>query len=237
MSVLRFSISYLSSSHFWLLLVLALLHLCFSDQKSGDVLCMDGERRALMRFKHGLIDEADRLASWVGETSDCCRWAGIVCDNITGHVHQIHLPGPDGHCDGMYFLSKEEEKEGLKQMLGGHLSPSLLELKQLKYLDLSCNNFKQIQIPSFIGSLRNLRRLNLSRSNFGGMNPPQIGNISELRVLSLGDLYGTTMSMMKMQWLSSLRWLHHLDMRGIDLSKAIDWFVFLSTLGYTSPCS
>ncbi|KAI3808919.1 hypothetical protein L1987_24882 [Smallanthus sonchifolius] len=130
----RISVSYLSSSHLWLLVVLALLHLCLSDQKSGDVLCMDGERQALMWFKHGLIDEADRLASWVGETSDCCRWAGIVCSNITGHVHEIHLQG-----------------------LGGS-------------------------------------------------------------------------SMMKMQWLSSLRWLHHLDMSYIDLSKAIDWFQVINTL-------
>ncbi|KAI3808923.1 hypothetical protein L1987_24886 [Smallanthus sonchifolius] len=158
----RISVSYLSSSHLWLLVVLALLHLCLSDQKSGDVLCMVGERQALMRFKHGLIDEADRLASWVGETSDCCRWAGIVCDNITGHVHEIHLPGFDGHCD-IYW--------GPKQLLGGHL---------------------------------------------------------KLRVLSLGNLYGT--SMMKMQWLSSLRWLYHLDMSGIDLSKAIDWFQVINTL-------
>nr|GEY80891.1 leucine-rich repeat protein [Tanacetum cinerariifolium] len=44
------------------------------------------ERQALIEFKQGIIDEADRLASWVGEESDCCKWDGIVCDNGTGHV-------------------------------------------------------------------------------------------------------------------------------------------------------
>ncbi|KAL8241564.1 hypothetical protein R6Q59_014918 [Mikania micrantha] len=217
-----FSISYLSSNrHLWLLLVLALVHLCLSDQKFPDALCMEGERQALIRFKHGFIDEADRLASWSGEKSDCCKWVGIVCDNITGHVHEIHLPGPDDACGDIYMPNE--------QRLGGHLSPSLLELKQLKYLDLSCNDFKGIQIPGFIGSLGNLRYLNLSESNFGGMIPPQIGNISELRVLSLGYLNRTSF-IMNMQWLSGLRWLHHLDISTIDLSKAIDWFQVINTL-------
>nr|GEY32382.1 hypothetical protein [Tanacetum cinerariifolium] len=52
----------------------------------------DDDRQALLQFEHGLIDEANQLASWVGKESDCCRWAGIGCDNSTGHVHRIHLP-------------------------------------------------------------------------------------------------------------------------------------------------
>ncbi|KAL8241555.1 hypothetical protein R6Q59_014909 [Mikania micrantha] len=221
-----FPISYLSSNcHLWLLLVLASVHLCLSDQKSPDALCMEGERQALIRFKHGLIDEADRLASWAGEKSDCCKWVGIVCNNITGHVREIHLTGP-------YIgdiLTYKEMKELDKQRLGGHLSPSLLELKQLEYLDLSFNDFKGIQIPGFIGSLGNLRHLNLSESNIGGTIPPQIGNISELRVLSLRNSY-ETIFITKMQWLSHLRWLHHLDMSGINLNKATDLFQVINTL-------
>ncbi|GJW11835.1 zinc finger, CCHC-type containing protein [Tanacetum coccineum] len=63
-----------------------------------DVLCIKGERQALIEFKQGLIDEADRLASWVGEESDCCKWDGIVCDDVTGHVYEIHLRALDGGC-------------------------------------------------------------------------------------------------------------------------------------------
>ncbi|KAJ0772099.1 putative leucine-rich repeat-containing, plant-type, leucine-rich repeat domain superfamily [Helianthus annuus] len=232
----QFSVSYFSSCNLCLLIFLVLLCLCLSDQKSDDVLCMDGERQALLEFKHNLIDEADRLASWDAENNDCCRWAGIVCDNITGHVHEIRLRGLDGRCDRPYSSSYKVLMESLKQMLRGNLSSSLLELKQLKYLDLSCNDFEEIQIPSFIGSLRNLRYLNLSESKIGGIIPPQIGNLSELRVLSLGSFYGIygdpqgTLTSRNIQWLSSLRWLHHLDMSSTNLSEATDWFQVINAL-------
>ncbi|XP_076895394.1 receptor-like protein EIX2 [Bidens hawaiensis] len=197
---------------------------------------MDDERQALLQFKHGLIDDAGRLASWVTEeNSDCCKWAGIACDNVTGHVHKIHLPGK--YCYFADYTSEKAYEECWKQRrLRGDLSPSLLNLKQLKHLDLSLNDFGEKQIPRFVGSLRNLRYLNLSRSRFGGTVPPQLGNLSELRTLGLGSFYesfyesGEPISMMNMQWLSGLRFLHHLDMSGLDLSKAIDWFQVINTL-------
>ncbi|PWA39138.1 leucine-rich repeat protein [Artemisia annua] len=99
---------------------------------------------------------------------------------MTGHVHHIHLRALEGHCQ---FVHEEASKQKLK----GDLSPSLLDLKQLKHLDLSCNDFGWIQVPEFIGSLGNLRYLNLSSSNFGGIIPPQLGNISELHTLALGS--------------------------------------------------
>ncbi|XP_076926334.1 receptor-like protein EIX2 [Bidens hawaiensis] len=190
---------------------------------------MDDERQALLQFKHGLIDDAGRLASWVTEeNSDCCKWAGIACDNVTGHVHKIHLPGKDCYFADDYTSEKAYE-ECRKQRLRGDLSPSLLNLKQLKHLDLSLNDFGEKQIPRFVGSLRNLRYLNLSLSGFGGTVPPQLGNLSELRTLGLGSFYESDEST-SMQWLSGLRFLNHLDMSGLNLSKAIDWFQVINTL-------
>ncbi|KAJ0579618.1 putative leucine-rich repeat-containing, plant-type, leucine-rich repeat domain superfamily [Helianthus annuus] len=154
----RSSYSCFSCFHLFFLVVLALFRLCSSYQNSHHVLCNDVERQALLRFKHGLTDESQRLASWVAENKDCCTWAGIACDNSTGHVHRIHLPGSDGHCDILY--------DGVT--LKGEISQSLLDLKHLKHLDLSCNDFGGIQVPKFIGSFQNLRYLNLSYSNFGG---------------------------------------------------------------------
>ncbi|KAJ0925098.1 putative non-specific serine/threonine protein kinase [Helianthus annuus] len=228
------SYSCFSCFHLFLLVVLALFRLCSSNQNSHHVLCNDVERQALLRFKHGLTDESQRLASWVAENNDCCTWAGIACDNSTGHVHRIHLPGLDGHCSIQDYYFTIGVKEALKQMLKGDISQSLLDLKQLKHLDLSCNDFGGIQVPKFIGSFQNLRYLNLSYSNFGGTIPPQLGNLSELHVLCLGSFhdpyYFERTSMANMKWLSSLGMLHHLDMSGVDLSKATDWLQVINTL-------
>ncbi|GJU99146.1 leucine-rich repeat protein [Tanacetum coccineum] len=191
---------------------------------------MDGERQALVEFKHGLVDEAHRLASWVSDESDRCGWAGIACDNITHHVHRIHLRGLDGHCEDYYYSDKELE-EASKQRLRGNLSSSLLHLKQLRHLDLSCNDFSMSRVPNFIGSLGNLRYLSLSNSNFVEMIPPQLGNLSKLNILCLGSSYFPYeyTRMTNMNWLSSLRMLRHLDLSGVDLSKAIDWLQVIST--------
>ncbi|GKC24337.1 leucine-rich repeat protein, partial [Tanacetum coccineum] len=190
------------------------------------------ERQALLRFKHRLIDETDRLASWVGE-NDCCKWAGIACDNMTGHAIQIHL---NGHCHDIRDTDKELE-EASKQHLKGELSPSLLDMKQLEHLDLSCNDFGGIQVPEFIGSIRNLRYLNLSRCNFGGIIPPRLGNLSQLHTLCLGTFqyrfyfsWGVRTSVTNIEWLSNLHLLRHLDMSYVDLSKATDWFQVINTL-------
>ncbi|PWA59020.1 LRR receptor-like serine/threonine-protein kinase GSO2 [Artemisia annua] len=195
---------------------------------------MEDERQALLEFKHGLIDKGDRLASWDSEESDCCRWAGIVCDNTTRHVHQIHLPGLDGHCLTGDFRTFKKYNEASKQRFRGNLSSSLLRLKQLRHLDISCNNFERIQIPSFIGSLQNLRYLNLSNSEFGGIIPPQLGNLSELQILCLGSFhaigYSESTSISSMQWLSSLRMLQHVDMSNVDLREIVDWLHVINTL-------
>ena len=62
--------------------------------------CIESERQALLTFKQDLNDSSNRLASWIGD-GDCCNWAGVVCDNFTGHVIQLRLGNP--HLE--YFTS------------------------------------------------------------------------------------------------------------------------------------
>ncbi|XWS37920.1 hypothetical protein CRYUN_Cryun19dG0086500 [Craigia yunnanensis] len=76
----------------------------------------------------------------------------VVCSNRTGHVLMLNLQPTDGY-------------------LGGTISPSLLDLSYLNYVDLSFNNFNGSNIPEFIGSLRNLRYLDLSYAGFSGPIP------------------------------------------------------------------
>nr|KAJ0194538.1 hypothetical protein LSAT_V11C800409660 [Lactuca sativa] len=144
------------------------------------VLCSEQERVALLKFKQSVEDPFGMLSSWVG--NECCMWEGIQCDGVTGNVQRLHLKGDD------YCL-----------LVGNKVSSSLAELRHLKYLDLSGNNFLGSRIPEFIGSLKQLTHLNLSDANFQGIIPPRIGNLSNLKVLDLssndyehGDLSGAS---------------------------------------------
>ncbi|KAM0042964.1 putative endo-polygalacturonase [Helianthus debilis subsp. tardiflorus] len=220
-------ITLFSSLGLWFLIVSSLCTLCFCNQNSDHVPCIATEPLVLTQLKNNLIDHTNRLSSWVGK--DCCSWSGVVCNNITGNVQEIHLRGPDdgfhGHCHGPYDTDDELE-EASKQMLGGTISPSVTKLLQLMYFNLSCNDFGLIPIPSFFGSFQSLRYLNISKSQFSGEIPHQLGNLSTLRVLDLHDfpnLLGNLHSK-SLKWLKDLKDLQHLDMGGMDLGNASDWF-------------
>ncbi|KAM7489871.1 hypothetical protein LguiB_027355 [Lonicera macranthoides] len=169
-----------------------------------------------MRDKFGL------LSSWGSQEEDCCKWRGIRCSNTTAHVILLDLHGwIDYAIRTAFFLS-------------GKVSPSLLELNQLKYLDLSYNDFQSSPIPEFIGSLSKLQHLNLSWSGFVGRVPHQLGNLTNLRALDLGFNFDI-LTVENLEWLSDLRLLRHLDLNTIDLEKvdllqSIERLSFLSSL-------
>ncbi|RVX06766.1 LRR receptor-like serine/threonine-protein kinase FLS2 [Vitis vinifera] len=170
--------------------------------------CIEPEKVALLEFKQGLTDPSRRFSSWVGE--DCCKWRGVVCSNRSGHVIKLTLCYLDG--------------DGTEGKLGGKISPALLELKYLNYLDLSMNNFGGIPIPEFIGSLEKLRYLNLSGASFGGPIPPQLGNLSSLRYLDLKEYFNES-NQNDLHWLSGLSSLRHLNLGGVDLSQAAAYWL------------
>ncbi|KAE9448919.1 hypothetical protein C3L33_19183, partial [Rhododendron williamsianum] len=114
--------------------------------------------------------------------------------------------------------------------LGGEINPSLLSLKQLRYLDLSENDFGGMPIPSFIGSLASLEYLNLSDARFGGTIPRQLGNVSTLHFLSLRGNYELDVKGGGLQWLRLLPHLEHLDLSWLNLTKAPDWLQVINKL-------
>ncbi|XP_047945241.1 receptor-like protein EIX2 [Salvia hispanica] len=134
---------------------------------SGDeeVRCIERERDALLSFKTGLIDdEFDDLSSW--QNNECCEWNGVECSNATGHVIALKVNGA---------IVKDS----------GKMAYSLLELHHLKYLDLSVNDFGCIPIPQSIGSMKQLQQLTIVEANLCGSVPPQLANLTNLRILDL----------------------------------------------------
>lgn len=160
-------------------------------------------------FKQDLKDPSNRLSSWTCE-GDCCNWSGVVCDGFTGHVRELHLNNPNPYVSVPFLFILNYK--GLT-WLGGKINPSLLYLKHLNYLDLSYKNFQGNQIPSFFGPLKYLRYLNLSQAGFQGMIPPQLGNLSNLRVLGLSDY------MLKAENLERVSGISHLQNQDMSFSN------------------
>ena len=183
-----------------LILLLGLLSIAsinpkFSSGESDQVRCIESERQALLKFKQDLKDPLNRLVSWAGD-GDCCHWVGVVCHNVTGHVHELRLRS---------FPSVDDSASYDRSRLGGKINHSLLDLKHLIYLDLSYNDFGGSQTPKFLGSIENLRYLNLSN-------------------------YDNNLYVMNLQWLFGLPSIQYLEMSSVNLTKATYWLQVTNSL-------
>ncbi|CAL4950955.1 unnamed protein product [Urochloa decumbens] len=185
-------------------------HAQLQPQPAASASCIPQERDALLAFKHGVTrDPAGLLNSWRRDDShgkqDCCQWRGVRCSNRTGHVHKLQLRSTGG------------------KALVGQISPSLLALKHLVYLDLSNNDLEGPtgRFPKFLGSLKSLKYLNLSRIQFHGNVPPHLGNLSKLQYLDLSHMRATNST--DLSWLTRLPSIQYLNLNGVNLSTVVNW--------------
>ncbi|CAA2954583.1 receptor 12 [Olea europaea subsp. europaea] len=191
---------------------------------AAEVRCIERERQALLKFKLDLVDDYGLYSSWGSEEvkKDCCKWNGVSCSNVTGHVELLELVSP--YNDRSHLKAK--------------LSPSLLELQYLNYLELSFIDFGGSEIPRFIGSFNKLSYLRLRSSNFTGEVPREIGNLTNLRFLDIGD---NNLRIENLECLSHPSSLSYLGLNGVSVINQTSWlhhitrFPFLEEL-YLSGC-
>jgi EIX receptor 1/2 len=176
------------------------------NKLNSEVRCMEEERQALLKLKQGLQDDYHLLSSWGSHEKDCCKWKGVVCSNLTGHIVKLDLR-QSNYSKSLEFLS-------------GEISSSILGLQHLTYLNLSMNNFSIL--PEFIGSFAKLQYLNLSYNPLSGTIPRQLGNLSSLISLDLHWNFGLIEGH-NLDWLLHLSSLKHLDMSGVNFSKVANW--------------
>ncbi|XP_028196673.1 receptor-like protein EIX1 [Glycine soja] len=157
------------------IIIFMMLQVVVSAQ--DQIMCIQREREALLEFKAALVDHHGMLSSWT--TADCCQWEGIRCSNLTGHVLMLDLHAEYNYAYGnnVQYLSG--------RFISGEIHKSLMELQQLNYLDLNSNSFPDRGIPEFLGSLINLRYLDLSYCDIEGKIPTQFGSLSHLKYLNL----------------------------------------------------
>ncbi|KAJ1416740.1 Leucine-rich repeat [Sesbania bispinosa] len=112
--------------------------------------CVEKDRQALLKLKDGFNNQ-DLLSSYWND-KDCCKWKGVSCDNLTGHVTSLDL-----HSN--YYVA-----------LGGEIPQSITKLVALAGLNLSRNHLTGF-IPNNIGQMEMLESLDLSRNHLYGKIP------------------------------------------------------------------
>uniref|UniRef100_A0A0D3C3W2 Leucine-rich repeat-containing N-terminal plant-type domain-containing protein n=1 Tax=Brassica oleracea var. oleracea TaxID=109376 RepID=A0A0D3C3W2_BRAOL len=181
----------------------------------GLAACRPDQIQALLQFKNEFESGGCNLSSY---------FHGVTCDNTTGAVTKLHLP--NGCFTGMIKANS-----------------ILFELRQLRHLNLSHNNFTSSPLPSGLSNLNGLEVLSLSSNGFQGQVPSSFSNLTKLSQfdLSHNDLTGgfqlvqnlTKLSTLDLSYnhfsgtipsslLLTLPLLSHLDLRGNYLTGSIE---------------
>ncbi|KAI3668947.1 hypothetical protein L6452_40164 [Arctium lappa] len=124
----------------------------------------------------------------ISQPSTPCTWPGVVCDNATNRVVELHFPGMGlsgelplntiGNLTQLTTLSLRYNA------LSGQIPVDIFTLTNLRNLYLQ-NNLFSGPIPDLFSPLGNLVRVNFAGNNFSGDIPSSIGDLTRLATLYL----------------------------------------------------
>ncbi|XP_052290301.1 receptor-like protein 50 isoform X3 [Citrus sinensis] len=227
------------------ILAIATISISFCNGSSYHVGCLGSEKEALLSFKRDLKDPSNRLASWSGN-GDCCAWAGVFCDNITGHVLHLDLRNPfNYHKESEYEAIRRTALVGMvtacsftrsvQQYLPLPIDVGVILVEKasvvskgemvdyedilnlVRMIDISRNNFSG-KIPLEVTNLKALQSLNFSYNSFTGRIPESIGVMRSLESI---DFSANQLSGEIPESMSSLTFLNHLNLSNNNLTGKI----------------
>lgn len=151
---------------------------------------------------------------WASSIPDVCRgrWHGIECMPDRDEVYHVVSLSFGALSDDTAFPACDRRRSTL--------SPALARLPHIRGLFFyQCFSGNPQPIPAFLGRLRaTLRSLVLRENGHVGAIPPELGNLTSLRVL---DLHGNSLSSSIAPSLAALARLQVLDLSGNQLTEEI----------------
>ncbi|KAL5836703.1 hypothetical protein ACOSQ3_013872 [Xanthoceras sorbifolium] len=192
--------------------------------------CLEKERTALLEIKELFLNSSSnidygrvnsKLGSWVDDrVSNCCNWNRVECNTTTGRVINLSLVSIlDYSSLSLHPILNFSMFQPFEELQSLDLSYNYFEgwvdsresLKQLKILDLGCNNFNSSILPC-VTRLTSLKTLILQYNNLEDFNTEQgLANLRNLKVLDLSYNFGLSGTLQGLG-LANLKNLKFLDL-------------------------
>lgn len=149
------------------------------------------DAEALLAFRAGLEEAAQKSFSHWKLTKDVCQWGDQIRCDKDGRVVSLNISSVDlkgGIAPELGRLDKLVKLDLTSTRLTGGIPPDLGNLTSLKVFHVGDNSLTD-GIPPELGELTKLVSLDLSHNSLSGIIPPSLGDLNSLEELLLRDNY------------------------------------------------